>query len=83
MISTKFETNTEPSTSIKVYRLTDGNRPTIHRFYDTSPVSPSGRYIALTEFPYDDRLPVPGDQARVFVLDLETAEEVYSTLTSA
>lgn len=83
MLSTNFESRTEPATSVTVYRLTDGKRPTIHRFYDTSPISPSGRFVALTEFPYDDRLPAPGDQARVFVLDLETAEEVYSTVTSA
>ncbi|KMO80466.1 TolB family protein [Mycolicibacterium obuense] len=83
MISDKFKSWTEPSSSVKVYQITDGARPAIHRFYDTSPISPSGRYIALTEFPFDDRLPSPGDRARVFVVDLHTGDEVYSTTTAA
>jgi hypothetical protein len=42
----------------------------IHRFFDTSPVSPSGRYVALTRLPYEDKLPVPGDPAEIVLVDL-------------
>jgi hypothetical protein len=42
----------------------------IHRFYDTSPVSPSGRYVALTRLPYEDKLPVAGDPAEIVLVDL-------------
>lgn len=55
--------------------------PSIHRFYDTSPVSPSGRYIAITEFDYEDRLPQPGEQAHVAVIDLTNGETVYRRST--
>lgn len=68
---------------VPVYQVSRPDRPTIHRFYDTSPMSPSGRYIGLTEFPYEDRLPQPGEFASVVVLDLMTGEEVYRTRTEA
>lgn len=68
---------------VPVYRVTDGRRPTIHRFFDSNPISPSGRYLALTEFPFDDRLPQPGDKASVVVTDLATGGEVYRRATAA
>jgi hypothetical protein len=46
----------------------------IHRFFDTSPFSPSGRYLGLTRLPFEDRLPQPGDVAEIVVLDLQTGE---------
>ncbi len=63
--------------------VTDGTKPTIHRFFDTSPISPSGRYIALTEFDYDDRIPNPGDSANVVVIEIATGEYLYRTSTFA
>ena len=42
----------------------------IHRFYDSSPVSPSGRYVALTRLPHEDRVPVPGEEAQIVLVDL-------------
>jgi len=47
----------------------------MHRFFDTSPISPSGRYVALTRFPFEDRLPRPGDAAHVVLVDLDTGNE--------
>jgi len=47
----------------------------IHRFFDTSPFSPSGRTIALTRFPFEDRLPQPGDPAHIILIDLESGAE--------
>jgi hypothetical protein len=65
------------------YCVTPSGRPTIHRLYDTLPISPSGRYIAVTELPYEDRLPSPGDLARALVVDLQTGKEVYASETAA
>lgn len=68
---------------VPVAAALSGGKPSIHRFYDTSPISPSGRFLAVTELPYDDRLPTPGDEARVVVVDLQSGEEVFSTATAA
>lgn len=48
--------------------------PVIHRFFDTSPFSPSGRYVGLTRFPTDERLPLKDEAAEIVVADLETGE---------
>lgn len=53
----------------------------IHRFFDTSPISPSGKYIALFRFFDEEHSPHPGDMGEVFVQDLESGEIVFSTLT--
>lgn len=58
-----------------VYRVCQEPRPTTHRFFDTSPISPSGRYIALCRFPYDDRAITEGDACEIIVIDLTTAGE--------
>ena len=46
----------------------------LHRFFDTSPVSPSGRYVALTRLRDEARAPGPGDVAEVVLVDLESGE---------
>ena len=53
----------------------------IHRFFDTSPISPSGRYIAVFRLPYEDHAPVAGDEGEVVVLELETGKQVWSAMT--
>lgn len=60
---------------VPVWCVTPNTGRTIHRFFDTSPFSPSGRYLALTRLPFEDRLPQPGDVAEVVRTDLETGEE--------
>ena len=57
-----------------VWCVTPDHPRTIHRFFDTSPFSPSGRYLGLTRLPYEDRSPRPGDRAEVLVVDLQTGE---------
>lgn len=78
-----FERYTQFDPAVPVYQVTTGERPTIHRFFDSSPISPSGRYIALTEFPFQDRLPAPGDHAMVLVIDLRSGAEIYRSQTGA
>ncbi|MEZ8914107.1 hypothetical protein AB6D87_11720 [Vibrio lentus] len=63
--------------------VVDNNRPFIHRFYDTSPISPSGKYIALFELPYEDRTPSPGDTGFVVVIELTTRNIIYRSETAA
>lgn len=42
----------------------------VNTYYDVDPWSPSGRYLALTELPYQDAVTVLGDRAWVVVVDL-------------
>lgn len=53
----------------------------IHRFFDTCPVSPSGKYIALFRLPYEGKTPLPGDEGEVIVINLRNGKEVYSAKT--
>lgn len=55
----------------------------IHRFFDTSPFSPSGRYLAATRLQSEDRLPQPGDVADVVVVDLHEGKEWVIAKTRA
>lgn len=47
----------------------------IHRFFDTSPISPSGKYIALFRFPSELESPKPGDAGNVVLVNLKTGRE--------
>ena len=59
---------------VPVWCVTPDTDCAFHRFFDTSPISPSGRYLGLTQLPAEDRLPRPGDIARVLVIDLASGE---------
>jgi len=74
-ISDRFPRYTRFDPKVPVWCVTPGEGRTMHRFFDTSPISPSGRYVGLTRFPFEDRLPKPGDVAQIVVVDLQTAEE--------
>lgn len=47
----------------------------IHRFHDTSPLSPSGRFMALFRIPFEDHYPEPGDSGEVILVDMKTGKE--------
>lgn len=47
----------------------------IHRFHDTSPLSPSGKYMALFRVPFEDRYPEAGDAGEVILVDMKSGEE--------
>lgn len=53
----------------------------IHRFFDTSPISPSGKYIALFQLPYEDKSPVAGDAGEVIVKEIASGRTVYTQKT--
>jgi hypothetical protein len=67
-----FPRYTEFEPKVPVWCVTPDLNRVIHRFFDTCPVSPSGRYLALTRLPYEDRLPQPGDSAEIVIVDLQT-----------
>jgi len=58
-----------------VWCMTPTRPGCLHRFFDTSPVSPSGRYLAVFQMPFEDRRPVPGDTGHVVIVDLETGRD--------
>lgn len=72
-----------PDQTVPIWRLSGPTQKAYHRFFDTSPISPSGRYIAFLETDFDDRLPNPSDTAHVVVIDLTTGAEAYRSTTAA
>ncbi len=58
------------SPAVPVWCITPGIDGCVHRFFDTSPISPSGRWVALTRLPDESRLPAPDDSAEVVLVDL-------------
>ena len=75
MISDRFPIYTKHDPTIPVWCATPDSGGYIHRFFDTSPFSPSGRFLALTRLPYEDRVPSPGDSADVILVDLQAGSE--------
>lgn len=58
---------------VPVVRVATGR--IIHRFFDTSPISPSGRYLGLFRLPNEVRPPQPGEAGEVVVVDLQNGRE--------
>lgn len=69
--------------NIPVSCLTPADYSEAIRFYDTSPVDASLRYLAVTRFPDDTRLPRPGDPAQVVIRDLHTGKDIAIEETTA
>ena len=59
-------------TELPVWCLTAELGGCIHRFFDTSPLSPDGRRLAVFRLPFEDRLNQPGEAGQVVVIDLQT-----------
>ena len=74
MISDRFPRYSRYYPSVPVWCVTPDTSRTIHRFIDTSPFSPSGRYLGLTRLPSEERLPTPGEAAQIILVDLESGE---------
>ena len=65
-----FPRYTEDSPIVPIWCLTPHSNHVIHRFFDTSPLSPSGRYLAVFQLPDHDKAPKPGDRGNVVLVDL-------------
>lgn len=70
-----FPRYTEYQPHVPVWCVTPNAGRAIHRFFDTNPISPSGRYLAVFRLPFEDRRPVPGEVGHVCVIDLKTGED--------
>jgi hypothetical protein len=70
-----FPAYTEYAPAVPVYCATPGPGAFLHRYYDSSPISPSGRHLAVTRLPFEDRLPRPGDVAEIVLVDLATGAQ--------
>jgi hypothetical protein len=70
-----FPRYTQFAPAVPVWHVTPDSPRTIHRFFDTSPFSPSGRWLGLTRLASEDRLPRPGDVAEVVLVDLQTGRQ--------
>ena len=51
------------------------------RFFDTTPISPSGRYLAVTRLASDSRVPEAGEPAEIILLDLLNGQSKTSALS--
>lgn len=60
-------------TNIPLVKISTGG--VIHRFFDTSPISPSGKYVALFRFPSEARSPKPGDVGEVILVNIKSGKE--------
>lgn len=58
---------------VRIYRIATDRA--LHRFFDTSAMSPSGRYVAVFRFPQETRTPAPGEAGEVVLIDLQTGRE--------
>jgi len=57
---------------VPVWCVTPRRARCIHRFFDNSPISPSGRYLAVFQLPFENRAPRPGEKGAVCLIDLAT-----------
>ena len=66
---------------IPVWCVTPNEGRCIHRFFDTSPISPNGKFVAVLRVPQETSPIKAGDTAQVVVVDLESGTErvVYTT----
>ncbi len=71
----KFPRHTQHDPLVPVWCLTPNQGGCIHRFFDTTPISPSGRYVALFRLPREDRFPGPGDEGQIVLIDLAEGTE--------
>ncbi len=69
-LSPNFPAYREHEPLVPIHCITPGEGRTIHRFFDTSPVSPCGRFAALFRLPFEDRINRPGDVGEVILVDL-------------
>lgn len=73
-VSSKFQRYTEHNPLVPVWCLTHNTPGCIQRFFDSSAISPSGRYVAVFQLPFEDRQPQPGERGTVRLIDLATGK---------
>lgn len=65
----------------EIWQVTPPDGFYTNTYYDVCPWSPSGRYLAVTRMPYQDKITVLGDKADVCIIDLQerSIRTVYTT----
>ena len=74
-VSDRFPRFLESNPAVPVWCVTPNTSRCLHRFFDTSPFSPSGRYLGCFRLPFEDRLPEPGEAGEVVLVDLAEGTE--------
>ncbi|MHC4887347.1 MAG: TolB-like translocation protein, partial [Planctomycetota bacterium] len=74
-ISDHFPRYSDFDPLVPVWCVTPGEGRCMHRFFNSSPFSPSGRYMALFRLPQEERDPEPGEAGSVVLVDLASGEE--------
>lgn len=74
-IHSSFPRYEEFDPKVPVWCITPQLDGCTHRFFDTSPISPSGRYVGLTRFIGENNTPAPGEKAEIIVVDLENGDQ--------
>ncbi|WKN44858.1 hypothetical protein [Tunicatimonas pelagia] len=79
--SYKFRRYRPGNTIGDIWQVTPSDGFYTNTYYDVCPWSPSGRYLAVTRLPYQDRITVLGDRADICIIDLEEQHirTVYTT----
>ncbi len=77
----QFRDYDDPSCAFPVKIITPDDGYYIHTFFDTDPISPSGRYVAVLKIPFQDQIPTSEDLAQVCIIDRvnEQIAEIFST----
>jgi len=81
-LSRHFPRYEEFDPEIPVWCVTSHTGRCMHRFFDTSPISPSGQFLACLRLPTEARLPRPGDTAEVVLVNLTNGRESTVFLTA-
>ncbi len=77
----KFEPVSGKNFLAPVLKLTPDGGLYQQTYFDVTPYSPSERYLVVSKFPFQDRMPVVGDFAEVCIIDTheQTIQTVYKT----
>ncbi len=67
--------------NVPVWCLTSALNGCMHRFFNSSAISPSGKYVAVFQLPFEDRQPEPGETGNVFIIDLMTGSHFLAAQT--
>ncbi len=70
-----FPVYQEFSPEIPIHCITPDIGGCFHRFFDSSPISPSGRYVGLTRLRDENHIPGPADVVDIVLVDLLTGKQ--------
>jgi hypothetical protein len=76
-----FNSYRKGETLVPITKVTPDDGFYLHTFYDECPWSPSGKFLALTKFPYQQKKPKWGDIAEICIINVEkqTIRTIYQT----